>query len=74
MSHDLHSLHNKANESLVRNLSQCVLGMRGCPGDLSQAAEALATRPPVSTDAAPVADAGRDSGGCGGTQSVRGQA
>ena len=53
---DLSTLHLQANDALVRNLFQRVPKLLGGTGEVSQAAEALAGRAPVPTNAPGVAD------------------
>jgi len=65
---DLRKLHKAANNTLLGRLHSGLLGLRGSAGDLSKAAEALAERASVPGDTAGAADAGRDCGGCAGTQ------
>ena len=58
------SLHSKANELLVWNLSNRVRNLRGGIGQVSTAIEALAGGALVPVDAPGQADAGSDIDGC----------
>ena len=55
---DLPTLHSKASELLVWNLSNRVRDMRYGAGDISKAVESSAGRASVPTDAPGEADAG----------------
>ena len=63
MSDDLHTLHDQANNALVRLLSNRVSDMRSGFSHLSPPVEALAGISPVPADAAGQAGQGGDIGG-----------
>lgn len=60
---DLPTLHSKASELLVWNLSNRVRDMRCSAGEVSQAVEATTGDTPLPTDPAKEVDAGSDIGG-----------
>ena len=59
---DLHTLHDKASELLVWNLSNRVLAMRSGTGQVSQAVEGSTGSNVICTDTPQEANKGRDSG------------
>ena len=63
MSDDLHTLHDHANNALVRLLSERVRDMRSGVGYISPPAKALAGIAPVPADAAKKTGQGGDIGG-----------
>lgn len=68
MNDAMHSLHDQANNALVRNLFQRVRDLRSGAGQVSQAPEALAEKPSVPANTQGQADAGSDIGGCEGVK------
>ena len=66
MNDNLPTLHDKANNALVRLLSERVSGLCGSSGHIGQTAETLARRPPLPADAAKETDAPGHSGCCQG--------
>ena len=60
---DLHTLHDKKNNALVRLLFQRVCELRSGSSDNSEAVKALARWASLSTDEAWKADTGIDIGG-----------
>ena len=63
MSDDMHTLHDQANNALVRLLSNRVRGLCGGVDYISPSAEALARGAPVPADAAKEAGQGGYIGG-----------
>ena len=71
---DLQQLHNQANDAFARRLLDALPAMRFKFGYISQAIQSDAGGAPVRPDAPQgCIEPGRDFGGCGGTQGVRGQ-
>ena len=71
---DLQQLHNQKDDAFARRLLDALPAMRCGPSGISQAIQSDAGGAPVRTDAAQGGtEPGRDSGGCAGTQGVRGQ-
>lgn len=60
MNHDMHRLHQSANDTLLGRLHSGLLGMCSGATDLGQTAETFTGWPHVSTDTAQAADAGTD--------------
>ena len=60
---DLHTLHDEANNALVRLLSNRVRDMRSGTGHISPPAKALAGNAPLPADEARQAGQGGDIGG-----------
>ena len=62
MSDDLHSLHDKANDALVRLLFQRLQGVRCGAGEVSKAVEVSTGSDVICTDTPGITDESRDSG------------